>query len=102
MKIIQTQGTRNSQGSFMVLFDEDKEVYLSDNKGNNAFDTYQEALQVIKDLVLSNYEKLEFLHCFVQELQKGNQLADSDLKTMLEFVEDLREPYLIAKGETKQ
>ena len=49
MKIIQTQGTRNSQGSYMVLFDEDKEVYLSDIKGNNAFDTYQEALQVIKD-----------------------------------------------------
>jgi hypothetical protein len=49
MKIIQTQGTRNSQGSYMVLFDENKEVYLSDIKGNNAFDTYQEALQVIKD-----------------------------------------------------
>ena len=49
MKIIKTEGSRNSQGAYMVLFDEDKEVYLSDIKGNNAFDTYQEALQVIKN-----------------------------------------------------
>lgn len=49
MKIIKTEGSRNSQGAYMVLFDEDKEVYLSDTKGNNAFDTYQEALQVIKN-----------------------------------------------------
>ena len=47
------------------------------------------------------YEKLEWLHCQIQELQNGNELTDHDLLLMLEFVEDIREPYLIEKGETK-
>ena len=47
------------------------------------------------------YEKLEWLHCQIQELQNGNELTDHDLLLMLEFVEDIREPYLIERGETK-
>lgn len=49
----------------------------------------------------TNYEKLEWLHCQIQEIQNGNELTDHDLKVMLGFVEDIREPYLIAMGETK-
>lgn len=40
---------------------------------------------------MSSYDKLEWLHSQVQEIQTGN---DADLDKMLEFIEDLREPYL--------
>lgn len=73
MKIIKTEGSRNSQGAYMVLFDEDKEVYLSDIKGNNAFDTYQEALQVIKN------QKLK-----LNDLLKSN-LSLEDIDEIVEY-----------------
>lgn len=73
MKIIKTEGSRNSQGAYMVLFDEDKEVYLSDTKGNNAFDTYQEALQVIKN------QKLK-----LNDLLKSN-LSLEDIDEIVEY-----------------
>ena len=40
------------------------------------------------------YEKLEWLHCQIQELQNGNELTNVDLSNMLEIVETVREPYL--------
>lgn len=50
---------------------------------------------------MTMYEKLEWLHCQIQELQQGNELTNTDYSHMLEIVEEIREPYLIAKGETK-
>jgi len=43
------------------------------------------------------YEKLEWLHCQIQELQQGNELNNVDYSHMLEIVEEVREPYLIAR-----
>ena len=40
---------------------------------------------------MSDYEKLEWIHCAIQEMQNGN---DDMLIEALEMVEDLREPYL--------
>ena len=51
---------------------------------------------------MTPYDKLEWLHCQIQELQQGNELNNVDYSHMLEIVEEVREPYLIAKGETKQ
>jgi hypothetical protein len=48
---------------------------------------------------MTTYEKLEWLHCQIQELQNGNELTDHDLKVMLGFVEDIREPYLVESEE---
>ena len=50
---------------------------------------------------MKTYDKLEWLHVQIQELQNGNKLTEFDLALMLQFVEDIREPYLIALGETK-
>ena len=47
------------------------------------------------------YEKIEWLHCQIQELQNGNELTSVDLSQMLEIVEEIREPYLIEMGEIK-
>jgi len=47
-EIMKTQGTRNSVGSFMV-YAPDMDDYLTDKDGNNSFDTYEEALSLIKD-----------------------------------------------------
>ena len=43
---------------------------------------------------MTNYQKLEWLHCQVQELQRGNQLTDYDLLLMEQFIEDVREDYI--------
>ena len=40
---------------------------------------------------MSDYEKLEWIHCAIQEMQNGN---DDMLIEALGMVEDLREPYL--------
>ena len=40
-----------------------------------------------------DYDKLEWIHCAIQEAQNGD---DSCLEKAIEFVEDLREPYLEA------
>ena len=42
---------------------------------------------------MSDYEKLEWIHCAIQEAQNGDY---SWLEKAMEFVEDLREPYLEA------
>lgn len=44
-KVIKTQGTKKSVGSFMA-YDETADTYLSDKKGNNAFDTHKEAFEL--------------------------------------------------------
>ena len=44
--------------------------------------------------VMTNYQKLEWLHCQVQELQRGNELTDYDLLLMEQFIEDVREDYI--------
>ena len=41
-----------------------------------------------------NYNKLEWIHCAIQEALKGNK---SDLKQALEYVEDIREDYFNSK-----
>ena len=40
---------------------------------------------------MTDYEKLEWIHCAIQEAQNG---YPSMLDEALEMVEDLREPYL--------
>ena len=45
-EIIKTQGTKNSVGAFMV-YDSDTDKYLFDAEGNNAWDTYEQALAVL-------------------------------------------------------
>jgi len=47
MEIIKTEGSRNSIGAYMIKIEED--VYLCNNEGDNAWDTYEEAEQVIKE-----------------------------------------------------
>lgn len=44
-KVIKTQGTKKSVGSFMA-YDETADTYLSDEKGNNAFDTHEQAFEL--------------------------------------------------------
>ena len=46
MKIIKTEGTKTSVGSFMINDDEDNDI--CDENGNNAWDTYEEAERVMK------------------------------------------------------
>jgi hypothetical protein len=43
---------------------------------------------------MTNYEKLEAIHCAIQEALNGNLL---ELEQALVFVEQLREPYLKEK-----
>ena len=54
---------------------------------------------------MSEYEKLEYIHHVIQEcMSKNNSTTPYMLKTALEFVEDIREPYLwvMSSGERKQ
>jgi alpha-L-arabinofuranosidase len=46
MKIIKTEGTKTSVGSFMIYDDEGNDI--CDENGNNAWDTYEEAERVLK------------------------------------------------------
>ena len=46
MKVIKTEGTKTSVGSFMVI--DDNGDYFCDEKGNNAWDTYEEAERIMK------------------------------------------------------
>ena len=46
MKIIKTEGTKTSVGSFMIY--DDKGNGVCDENGNNAWDTYEEAERVLK------------------------------------------------------
>ena len=48
-KVIKTQGTKESVGSFMA-YNEITDTYLSDEKGNNAFDTHKEAFEFVEML----------------------------------------------------
>ena len=41
---------------------------------------------------MNTLDKLEWIHCAIQEMQNGN---DDMLTEALEMVEDLREPYLM-------
>jgi hypothetical protein len=44
---------------------------------------------------MTDYDKLEYIHCAIQEAMKTvDDWCYSDLANALEFVEDLREPYL--------
>jgi len=47
---------------------------------------------------MNDYQKLEYIHCAIQEaidsLKQWQQYDDPELMQALEFVEDLREPYL--------
>lgn len=44
---------------------------------------------------MTDYDKLEYIHCAIQEaLNHSPDWMYSDLENALEFVEDLREPYL--------
>ena len=45
MKVIKTEGTKTSLGSFMVIDDNGDD--FCDEEGNNAWDTYEEADRVI-------------------------------------------------------
>ena len=45
-EIIKTQGTKNSVGALMV-YDSDTDEDLFDAEGNNAWDTYEQALAVL-------------------------------------------------------
>ena len=45
-EIIETQGTKNSVGAFMI-YDSDIDEYLFDAEGNNAWDTHEQALAVL-------------------------------------------------------
>lgn len=49
MKVIKTEGTKTSVGSFMVV--DDKGNDFCDEEGNNAWDTYEEAERVLKKAV---------------------------------------------------
>ena len=42
---------------------------------------------------MSDLEKLEYIHCTIQEVQ-NNIIDDHMIAQTLSFVEDLREPYL--------
>jgi len=54
---------------------------------------------------MSEYEKLEYIHHVIQEcMSQNNSTTPYMLETALEFVEDIREPYLwvMSAGERKQ
>ena len=51
MKIIKTQGTKESVGAFMVY--DEKDECLFDEDGNNAWDTLEEANEVEKNTKLN-------------------------------------------------
>jgi len=46
MKVIKTEGTKTSLGSFMVIDDNGDD--FCDEEGNNAWDTYEEAERIMK------------------------------------------------------
>ena len=46
LRIIKTQGTKDSMGAFMVVNKEGQELF--DKEGNNSWDTYQEAEKVLE------------------------------------------------------
>ena len=52
---------------------------------------------------MNEYEKLEYIHHIIQECMNNN-IDMAMLETALEFVEDIREPYLwtMSAGERKQ
>ena len=64
MKIIKTQGTKESVGAFMVY--DEKDECLFDEDGNNAWDTLEEAREVEKNIKLN------------RELYLQNQKANPD------------------------
>ena len=64
MKIIKTQGTKESVGAFMVY--DEKDECLFDEDGNNAWDTLEEASEVEKNIKLN------------RELYLQNQKANPD------------------------
>ena len=43
---------------------------------------------------MNTYEKLEWIHCAIQEALNGNL---EELKQALEMIEDMREPYLFTR-----
>ena len=46
---------------------------------------------------MTEYEKLEYLHHIIQEcMSENNSCTPYMLEKALEFVEDIREPYLLA------
>lgn len=47
MNIIKTDGTRDSVGAYMIEIKEG--VYLCDELGNNSWDSYYDAVQVIEE-----------------------------------------------------
>ena len=51
-KIIKTEGTKNSVGSFMV-YDNNTDEYLFDEKGNNSWDTKEQALFILNKEIAS-------------------------------------------------
>ena len=55
-KIIKTQGTKESVGSSMA-YNEITDTYLSDEKGNNAFDTHKEAFELAVKFVKRSIKK---------------------------------------------
>ncbi len=56
LEIIKTQGTKKSVGSFMA-YNETTDTYLSDKKGNNAFDTHEEAFELAVKFVKRSIKK---------------------------------------------
>ena len=64
MRIIKTQGTKESVGAFMVY--DEKDECLFDEDGNNAWDTLEEANEVEKSIKLN------------RELYLQNQKANPD------------------------
>ena len=64
MRIIKTQGTKESVGAFMVY--DEKDECLFDEDGNNAWDTLEEASEVEKNIKLN------------RELYLQNQKANPD------------------------
>ena len=64
MRIIKTQGTKESVGAYMVY--DEKDECLFDEDGNNAWDTLEEASEVEKNIKLN------------RELYLQNQKANPD------------------------
>jgi hypothetical protein len=57
----------------------------------------------VGEQVMNEYEKLEYIHHIIQECMNNN-IDMAMLETALEFVEDIREPYLwtMSSGERRQ
>ena len=53
---------------------------------------------------MTDYEKLEYIHCAIQRAMESlydwRHESDPELCQALEFVEDLREPYLTESSES--